>query len=233
MRRFSNSEFINLWERGLQLHPLDQGLLALAMALPENTYENLADWPLGQRNRTLAELRCACFGPRLQAWTTCPQCGGKLEFEMDCRALAEAGPDLNHSVEVNGCTYRLPTSRDLARVVNESDAGLAALRLAEGCRIGTCGSPRGNPVQLEELEQKLAAADPMAEIRLTLECPECGNSWEDSLDIAGFFWMEIEARSRRLLMETHTLASAYGWTEREILSLGEARRAFYLEMVQR
>ena len=33
-------------------------------------------------------------------------------------------------------------------------------------------------------------------------------------------------------MEVHTLASVYGWTEREILSLSEPRRAFYLEMVR-
>jgi len=37
---------------------------------------------------------------------------------------------------------------------------------------------------------------------------------------------------RRLLVEVHALASAYGWSEQEILSLSDARRRLYLEMVQ-
>jgi len=37
---------------------------------------------------------------------------------------------------------------------------------------------------------------------------------------------------REWAREIHALAAAYGWTEAEILSLGEARRSFYLQMVQ-
>lgn len=42
---------------------------------------------------------------------------------------------------------------------------------------------------------------------------------------------EISARARTLLVEVHQLASAYGWSEREILSLAPERRAPYLAMV--
>jgi hypothetical protein len=34
------------------------------------------------------------------------------------------------------------------------------------------------------------------------------------------------------MLDVHTLASAYGWSESEILSLNPARREFYLEMVR-
>jgi hypothetical protein len=50
--------------------------------------------------------------------------------------------------------------------------------------------------------------------------------------MAAFLWAEIEARARRLLREVHILATAYGWTEAEVLSLGENRRARYVERVQ-
>ena len=43
---------------------------------------------------------------------------------------------------------------------------------------------------------------------------------------------EIHAWAKRTLREVHTLASAYGWSEREILSMSAVRRALYLEMVQ-
>ena len=52
------------------------------------------------------------------------------------------------------------------------------------------------------------------------------------LDIGSFVWAEIESRARRLLWEVHTLASAYGWSEAETLSLSAARRASYMRMVQ-
>ncbi len=85
---------------------------------------------------------------------------------------------------------------------------------------------------MHELGERMASADPMAETRLTLRCPECGEEWEETFDIVSFFWAEIEAQAKRLLFEIHTLALAYGWTESEILSLSEPRRALYLEMVR-
>ena len=51
---------------------------------------DLADWPLGRRNQALAELRCSCFGPRLEGWTACPRCAEKLEFQMDARTSCGA-----------------------------------------------------------------------------------------------------------------------------------------------
>ena len=59
---------LELWERGARLYPLDQGLLALRVALPEVKSETLAGWPLGKRNRALLEWHSFCFSSRLQAW---------------------------------------------------------------------------------------------------------------------------------------------------------------------
>ena len=77
----------------------------------------------------------------------------------------------------------------------------------------------------------MASADPMAEIHLVLDCPCCQHKWEAPFDIVAFLWREISAAARRLLREVHTIASAYGWTETEILALSPARRRIYLEIV--
>ena len=58
MRALTHADFLSLWEKGRGLHPLDQGLLAIHAAFPE-ARETVADWPLGQRNRALAEKRLA------------------------------------------------------------------------------------------------------------------------------------------------------------------------------
>jgi hypothetical protein len=236
MRSLSDPDFLDLWERGRRYEPLDQGLLALAAAHPETSYDHLADWPLGRRNQALARLRRDCFGSTLQAWTACARCGEKLEFEMDCGALAGGeidGVSTRQPVVVNGHSFRLPTSRDVARLSRETDPRRAAIRLLEACRLDDGEAHAWGDDDLEKVGDGLAAADPMAETLLTLTCPECGSQWEEALNISAFVWTEIEARARRLLMESHTLASAYGWTEREIFSLSGPRRALYMEMVTR
>ena len=74
-------------------------------------------------------------------------------------------------------------------------------------------------------------ADPQAEIILVFSCQGCARRWEMLFDIAHFFWNEIAAEARRLLREIDALARAYGWSEREILSLSARRRQSYLELV--
>ena len=202
MRALASSDVLGLWERGSRLHPVDRGLLALGEALPGTSYESLADWPLGHRNRALAELRCALFGPRLEGWTSCARCGEKLEFQMDARALLspDAPPesDSPQAVAIGGHSYRLPTSRDLARAARETDPRMAAVCLLEHCRIEGHGAPAWSDREIEEAGEQMALADPMAETRVTLDCPACGSAWEETLDIIAFLWTEIEARAKRL-----------------------------------
>jgi hypothetical protein len=78
---------------------------------------------------------------------------------------------------------------------------------------------------------QMAHCDPRANIELALECPACRHEWLALLNVVSFFWKEIEAWSRRTLAEVHALASAYGWTEAEILALSPWRRQVYLEML--
>lgn len=235
MRALSSSDFLDLWERGFGLHPLDQGLLVLGAALPGTSYESLADWPLGRRNQALAELRSACFGPRLHGYTTCNRCGEKMEFEVDSLAFgrnaADTAENFSRPISVKGRSFRLPSSRDLALAAQETDSSSAAIRIMEACRLDAAESTNWSEEDLEEVGQKMAAADPLAEIVLNLSCPACGQECNPILDIAAFLWAEIEARAKRLLFDIHALASAYGWTQNEILSLSEQRRGLYLEMV--
>lgn len=232
MRGLTNSEFLQLWERGSGLHPLDRALLALGAAFPETPA--IADWPLGRRNAALAELRHACFGPAMRGWVACPRCGERLEFEMDARRLIAEFDDGARSptVLVKGQSFRLPTSRDLARVASAANEdGAARLLLQQCCVDGSKGAEWADQ-DLEDIGKQLSLADPLAETRLELRCATCGNEWEESLDLGNYLWAEIEASARRLLMEVHMLAAAYGWSEAEILGLSERRRALYLEMVQ-
>lgn len=233
MRGLSSHDVLALWESGVPLHPLDRGLLALGAADP-STAGSVADWPLGRRNRALLDLHASWFGPRLQAWTSCPSCGDKVEFELDARELASARPDdqPEDRVTIGNQTFRLPTSRDVAVVVARNAPACAATDLLDRCRVDGPAPDQWAGELLETVEQGLASADPLAETRLALSCPSCAREWDDAFDAAGFLWAELESRARRVLWEVHTLASAYGWSESESLALGDARRAMYLEIVR-
>jgi hypothetical protein len=240
MRALSNADFLTLWENGQRLHPLDRGLLAIRASLSEPANDRVAgdavaDWTLGRRNRALAELRTLYFGPRLEGWTVCSQCGEKLEFELDCRKLAETFEEpSSQPIAVQGTTFRLPTSRDLARIAGETDPQRAALLLLQNCMIDTAASepPHWSESEIDEVAEKLALADPLAEIALGVECPVCQHASEEVLDLSNFLWAEIETRAKRLLLEIHALATRYGWAESAILAMSDVRRATYLQMVQ-
>jgi hypothetical protein len=242
MRPLSDSDLLGLWEGGLRRHPLDRALLALTAAFPETPHEELANWPLGRRNRALFELRSSCFGPSVRGWLACASCGDKLEFELDGRMIVAATPienerAIDESIVVKQRAFRLPNSRDLADAAAASDPRLGAIRIVGNCRLAPADlshpdSEHWSDEDLGAIGERMALADPLAETRLSLHCPKCQCDWDETLDIALFLWAEIEARARRLLLEVHTLAAAYGWTENEILSLSQNRRARYLEMVQ-
>jgi hypothetical protein len=85
---------------------------------------------------------------------------------------------------------------------------------------------------IDAAAERLLDADPQADVQLNMSCPFCGNGWRAVFDIVTFFWTEIEVWACRVLREVHILASAYGWSERDILALTPVRRQFYLEMVQ-
>ncbi len=50
-------------------------------------------------------------------------------------------------------------------------------------------------------------------------------------DILSYLWTEIEDWAQRLLVDVHTLAVSYGWSERDILALSPRRRRMYLELL--
>lgn len=226
-RALDDAALLALWERGAALHPLDRTIVLCGAARDDVPPARLADLPLGEVNVALLRMRRASFGPRVAALVECERCAGRLEIALDADDLL-AALDARGTVAAAGAAeagLRALTIRDLAAVAGESDTDTAARALAERCH-----SHGGAAVSLEEIEQRLDALDPAADIALDVTCDACGHAWHASLDIGAFLWTEVATRAAMVLADVHRLASAYGWTEREILALGPHRRAAYLEL---
>jgi len=242
MRALEPAALLWAWEQGQEQDPAVRALALLAAASPEAAWEELGALPLGERDGRLLALREATLGCRLEGLARCPGCGERVDVPLDTRELragVEAAPAAPLQLTLDGLElrFRLPNSLDLMAAGRCAGVDEARRLLAERCLVEARrnASPVGAGELAEEevtaLAEGLAAADPGAELLLDLCCPACGHGWRERLDVASFFWAELEIHTPRLLREVHALARAYGWREADVLSLSPRRRRLYLEMV--
>jgi hypothetical protein len=245
MRGLSAQEILYIWEVAQQQHPVKQALTILSIALPELASDELLHLSIGRRDACLLAVREKTFGSRFASYAECPHCGERLEFSFDVADIqVQDTPGSEQyagkqSVSIEGyeLRFRLPNSLDLAAIAHCRDIAVAHTLLLQRCveRI-----ERDNvPVPLEDMSEAIISGlaenmihcDPQAEVLFNLSCPACKQEWSVLFDILSFLWTEICVQAKRLLLEVHTLARAYGWHEADILSLSVTRRQFYLEMV--
>jgi hypothetical protein len=188
---------------------------------------------IGTRDAALLAVYAEHFGPILEGLARCPGCGTDVELGVPIAELTASVPAAraveplvvgDHTV-----TWRLPDDADLAAAgACEPDEG--ALLLLSRCVTGTLEEIPDDVREL--LAERIAAADPYADLSLDLVCPECEAHWRSALDIGEFVWAETRSRAHRLLREVDELARAYGWPEDRILALSQQRRDAYLELVR-
>lgn len=243
MRALSATELLKVWERGLAQSPAQRALTLLNAGCTETPLERITQFSIAQRDIQLLVLREQIFGPQLSSIATCPACGLRLEFGFDraaIRASSVGNPDdtlsLTHGdYEVR---FRVPNSLDLASLDPAADGEANRQLLWQSCVI-TAQRARTeiSAAELPEevvaaIAQRMAEADPGADVQLALRCPQCDYAWQAPLDIVSYFWSEIHAWAVRILREIHALASAYGWREADVLALSPHRRQAYLEMIE-
>jgi hypothetical protein len=214
-----------------------RGPLAGALAITGEDDAEVA--ALDQR---LLELRAQLFGRTLDAVALCPACGEELELELDTQQLAADTNAVADELTLRRggweVVFRMPTATDLAAVTGLGDTQQARSQLASACVItaqhhGVAPAPgKALPeTVVAEMAKRMADRDPLGGSRVAFACPACGDNAEPAVDVAWLVTRELCAAADRLADDVHALASAYGWTEAEVLSLSPARRERYLERV--
>jgi hypothetical protein len=218
---------LGLWEEANVLPPVERALVLAS--LEGGDADELARLPLGRRDARLLRVHAALSGPTLEATASCPHCGDAAEFALDVDALLARADEAvaPEPVELDGrvVDWRLPDSRDVLAAAAAVDVDAAERVLLERC-VGEAGDDARIAVTAA-----MAEADPLAEVLVDLACPACGEPFVADVDVSRFVWSEVRARALGLLRDVDALARAYGWTESEVLALGDARRATYLELV--
>ena len=206
-----------IWERGDRQRASQRVLAMLRGTEPELPAD------------ALLALRRALYGEHFAASTTCPTCSEAIEVEFDLDDVAREATGAAEPLTAEGIVFRLPTAGDLIAIETAPDAAAARDALLRRCIIDA-QRPVGDDLAAV-IAERMAGADPQADITLPVGCPSCGDGWREPFDIASFLWIEIAAAARRLLQVVHRLASSYGWSEQQILALTPSRRHAYLEML--
>lgn len=232
-------ELLDVWERGQGQIPAVHALLLLAVAFPGDSYESLASLSVGLRDDRLLALRRWLFGPDLENMLICPACNERLELAFDMSnihapPLAELEKELQIQAQGYQVRFRLPNALDLVVVQQEEDARQTLL---QRCILSAYHGEQETSVAdlpvrvIEEITKRMDEADPQADIRFPVTCPECEQSWSAHFDIVRYLWQELTYWAISTLGDVHILAAAYGWPEKQILTISPWRRRYYIDMV--
>ncbi|MGW6358866.1 T4 family baseplate hub assembly chaperone [Streptomyces sp. NPDC055092] len=232
------AELLAAWEVGLGEAPVGRALLLHRTARPEVDTGRLPQLPVGEREADLFALRRALFGERMQVRLTCGACGEDMEFDLDAGELAgslggRGEPAVRVQQDGWDVEFRLPGVADLTAAARAADPRTALLArcLVSAVHDGTAVTAGELPAPVQRrIVEAVEAADPGADLVIDVACPECGQATRAELDIASYLWTELDAWARDVLLDVHLLATAYGWSEPEILALSPTRRRYYLEL---
>ena len=237
-RPLGPADLLGAWEDGRGQAMAARALTLLGRALPSADRGALADLPIGRRDALLLELRALNFGPVADCLARCPSCDTTIEFTVSIHDLiVDDAPAPEGVVEWKGTRFHIrpATTRDQLSLTGMTDADAMVGVLLQRCATGPdeSGHAHGTgvpPDAADAVAAEMARLDPGADLRFTLTCPECGVTWSSIFDVVSFLWREIESAARRMLAEVHALASAYGWSEADILALSPERRRAYLQL---
>src|SRR5579859_1460183 len=202
---------------------------------------------VGDREALLLHLRHLTLGERISCLLACPQCGKKMDLDLQIQELLfppYAHAKKLHEAEISdgekcySVIFRLPSGED-----QEAAAGLAAQSvdsaaelLLRRCieQITTTNGERISdlpPVILQELPKKMADLDPQAEMLLDLTCPECNAGFVVPFDAGDYVCREFAVQEREFYREVHALSFHYHWNEDAILGLSRRKRQIYLDLL--
>ncbi len=182
---------------------------------------------MASAERQAALFRLAFAHGRWPAWfvMACTSCDGLIDLRVAPEELEAEGP-VPEAVTAGALAFMRPNG-------TQEDA-IAAGAAIEDIAAALCLRPAGGEAPaaaalgaaLPALEAALAAEAAHVPGSLPITCPHCAAQtrfWFDPFD-----W--ISRHAGQALADVHRLASAYGWTEAEIMKLPDARRRAYLAM---
>ena len=230
---------LRLWEALLAVPPVSRAAALLAHRGVAADLDEALDLPLATAEAVaLSELRDRSEGV-VATVVTCADCDALLDVPLDLDALvrsvaadpADGAHEKEPEIVVDGMVLRSPTTRDLVVALAAAEP---ADVLRERCvRPSSPGAALDDPDVQARVEAAFERLTGAAGLSVRTQCPECGASTTADVDVTGLLSDRLADQAYALFVEVADLASAYGWSEPQILALPEGRRRAYLELARR
>ena len=162
------------------------------------------------RDALLAALHRREWGDRIVTTLTCVACGERFDLSF---GLSEVEAYLARAA--SGAAVPVPTgAQELDAAAQGARAGVAALAKALGV----------DEADIDRAAAALEAEAPILDLEIGAHCAECGHAQEAHFDLQSFVLQRVLGERALLMSEMHLLASSYGWSLREILTLTRSTR---------
>jgi len=178
------------------------------------------------------------FGLSLQ-WIThnCVQCSNPFDFSVDLADLPVTGAGAGYpksTIDIDGkpVDVFVPTGADQLATVGIEDEKTAAQTLFWRCVKRVDGVWKRKKIStkwLTKIEFAIEKMSPSMPFCVTADCPECDTA--NLVPINVTHWLRHLAGGP--LDDVHIIASAYGWSEVNILMLSRQRRKAYVARIGR
>lgn len=238
MQALSGERLLAACEQAQREYALLRPITLLAAASPEYERDRLLNLPMSQRNRLLLQLHRLSFGPSLDGYADCLQCGAGMELSLSIRELLERFGDDHSTTSIEWLdadqprSLRQATTADLAASADVANVALAEEHLLRRCLgMDSSSQPALSPDAWHIARAHFDRLHADSELRCTLRCPECQHEAVWEFDPGDFVWLKAHHAARRLLADIHMLAMHYGWRESDIADMSAARREAYLELL--
>ena len=190
-----------------------------------------------------------CLAGRLgedEAWFTvnCRACGERFDFplrfsELPVKPAGPSYPFCETILRAGKCRWRVPNGADqkaLALLPSDEEALQTLLQrclVHDETEAGT-DIPPGlvanlTAPEIARIETALEAQAPEVTNRVQAACVGCSEINETEINPLRYLSTPLQGVS----IDIHRIASAYHWSEAEILSLPRHRRLHYLELIDR
>ena len=193
------------------------------------------DWyamPLADLQAALLGLRRLLEGDRIVSEIRCEACGAPVDLSFSIAEYMTAhAPRRVRGAAADTDTdwYRIGSVRFRFPTVADRIAASASGKPEEALRL-RCVQGAGPDVR--RAENALRHLCPLLADLLSGVCPECRREVSVWFDPVSFVLAEMRERATFVYRDIHLLASAYGWSETQILELPRARRMRYVEFLE-
>jgi hypothetical protein len=229
---------LTAWEAAGAVPASAVGAVLLHHAGMVDDLDTCLDLPLVTVSALVARVYSESFGDTVEGVLTCGSCEEPLEVTLPLDAFSEM-PDSPDRATVTfppagrAIVVRCPTTRDLLAVAAAADPAGALL---DRCVTGADGDAFDpDTLDPESREAADAAAEDLAGAAAAVvrsTCPRCGDEVSADVDVTALLWQRVTDEVPAVLAEVVELASAYGWSEADIMAMSAPRRGAYLGLAR-